>query len=429
MENMSYEEKKQMVEDTIEKYSRYINPALARYYKFAQLDTVEWSSSGTLVYDIFGEPYLDCLGGFGVFTVGRNHPRVVKAVREQLERLPLSTRALFNKQQADLAERIALVTPGNLQYSFFCNSGTEAVEGAIKLARMYTGRKKLVSAFDGYHGKTMGSLSVSGKDAYKKPFEPCVPETFQVPFNDEKAMEKAVDENTAAVILEPVQGEGGINLAREGYLARVKKLCERSGALLILDEVQTGLGRTGKMFACEHSGVVPDIMTLAKGLGGGVLPLGAFVSTAQIWEVFDENPYIHSSTLGGNPLACVAGLATLSIIEEEGLCEHSAEKGRYLLEKLEKIQNAFPQLITAVRGLGLMIGTEFPDSDVASLLGMEMAQRKVLVAYTMDNRKVIRFEPPLTVSYQELDTILERFTDALGSVQSIVEEIGGEEIG
>ncbi|HSV32337.1 MAG TPA: aspartate aminotransferase family protein, partial [Atribacteraceae bacterium] len=376
-------------------------------------------------YDIFGQPYLDCLGGFGVFTVGRNHPRVIKAVEEQLERLPLSTRTLFNKQQADLAEKLAQVTPGELQYSFFCNSGTEAMEGAIKLARLYTGRKKLISALDSFHGKTMGSLSVSGRDSYKKPFEPCIPETFQVPFNDIGAMARTVDRDTAAVILEVVQGEGGINIATPDYLPEVRAICQQNGCLLILDEVQTGLARTGTMFACEQYGIVPDIMTLAKGLGGGVLSLGAFISTAEIWKVFEDNPYIHTSTLGGNPLACTAGLVTLQIIEDEDLCTQAREKGRYLLERLRSIQADFPEIIRDVRGMGLMIGIEFPDSDVSSLLAMEMAQRKVLVAYTLDNRKVIRFEPPLTVSREEMDTILVRFTESLKVVRSIIEEIGG----
>lgn len=421
---LSFEEKKKIVEETIEKYMKYLNPGLARLYKFANLTTVEWRGEGAKVFDIFGEAYIDCVGGFGVFNVGRNHPRVVARVLEQLQLLPLSSRTLFNKHQADLAEMLAQVTPGNLQYSFFCNSGAEAVEGALKLARMYTGRKKFVSALGGFHGKTFGALSVSGREIYKRPFEPLLPGTEQVPFNDLEAMEKAVDEDTAAVILEPIQGEGGVILPSPEYLRGVREICTKKGALLILDEVQTGLGRTGKMFACEHYGVVPDIMTLAKGLGGGVLPLGAFISTAEIWKVFEENPLMHSSTLGGNPLSCVAGIETLKILQEENIPAQAAEKGTYFLDRLKALQEEFPDIIREVRGLGLLIGMELFAEDAASLLAMEMAQRRVLVVYTLNNPKVIRLEPPLTITYEEIDIVFSALYESLAGVRAIIQEVG-----
>ena len=419
------EEKAKMVEETIEKYMKYVNPGFARLCKFANLATIEWEGRGAQVFDIFGRAYLDCIGGFGVFNVGRNHPRVVERAVEQLRRLPLSTRTLFNKQQADLAEMLAKITPGDLQYSFFCNSGAEAVEGALKLARLYTGRKKLVSCLNSFHGKTMGALSVSGREVYKKPFEPLLPETYQVPFDDLESMEKMVDEETAAVIVEPVQGEGGVNIPSSDYLPGVREICNRHGALLIIDEVQTGLGRTGKMFACEHWSVVPDIMTLAKGLGGGILPLGAFMSTATIWKVFEENPLLHSSTLGGNPLACAVGLETLKILQEENIPRQAQEKGDYFLGKLRAFQITFPELIKEVRGMGLLIGMEFFDPDVASLLAMEMAERMILVAYTLNNPRVIRFEPPLTISFEEMDRVMRALEESLLCVRKIVEEVNG----
>lgn len=416
-------EKEKIVEETIEKYMKYVNPGFARLCKFANLATVEWEGKGAKVFDIFGRAYIDCIGGFGVFNVGRNHPRVVERAIEQLQRLPLSTRTLFNKQQADLAEMLAQIAPGNLQYSFFCNSGAEAMEGALKLARLYTKRRKFVSCINSFHGKTMGALSVSGRDVYKKPFEPLLPETCQVPFNDLEAMSAVIDQDTAAVIVEPIQGEGGINVAIPEYLPGVRELCDRYGALLIIDEVQTGLGRTGKMFACEHYGVVPDIMTLAKGLGGGLLPLGAFVSTAEIWKVFEDNPLLHSSTLGGNPLACAVGLETLKVLQEENIPLQAREKGEYLIGKLQGFQQNFPELITEVRGMGLLIGMEFFDSDIASLLAMEMAERMVLVAYTLNNPRVIRFEPPLTITYKEMDQVIQAMAESLQEVRKIVEEL------
>ncbi|MGQ9473635.1 MAG: aspartate aminotransferase family protein [Candidatus Caldatribacteriaceae bacterium] len=419
------EEREKIVSETIQKYMKYVNPSFARLCKFANLATVEWKGKGAKVFDIFGRAYIDCIGGFGVFNVGRNHPRVVQKAIEQLERLPLSTRTLFNKQQADLAEMLAQITPGDLQYSFFCNSGAEAIEGALKLARLYTGRKKFVSCLNSFHGKTMGALSVSGRDVYKKPFEPLLPETYQVPFDDLEAMEKAIDENTAGVIVEPVQGEGGINISSPHYLKGVREICTRKGALLIVDEVQTGLGRTGKMFACEHYGVVPDIMTLAKGLGGGIVPLGAFISTAEIWKVFEENPLLHSSTLGGNPLACAVGLETLKVLQEEEIPLRAHQKGEYFLGRLRRLQDDFPDLIKDVRGIGLLIGMEFFDSDIASLLAMEMAERMVLVAYTLNNPRVIRLEPPLTISQEEIDQVEEAMKESLQGVKKIIEEVSG----
>lgn len=424
VENLTQEEKKQLVEETIDKYLKFLNPGFARLCKFANLNTIEWRGEGARVFDIFGESYIDCLGGFGVFNVGRNHPRVIEAVKRQLDRLPLSTRTLFNKQQADLAEKLAEVTPGRLQYSFFCNSGAEAVEGAIKIARFYTGRKKLISAVNSFHGKTMGALSVSGREIYKKPFEPLVPETFQVPFDDLLAMERAVDQQVAAVILEPIQGEGGIIIPDQNYLKEVQAICQRSGALLILDEVQTGLGRTGKMFASEHFEVAPDIMTLAKGLGGGVLPLGAFIANPEIWEVFEENPLVHSSTLGGNPLACVAGLATLDILIEEEIPKKAGEKGEFLLRELRKLKEQFGGLIQDVRGRGLLIGMEFSHPDIASFLTMELGARKVLVAYTLNNPQVVRLEPPLTISYEEIEKVLLALRQSLEVVGEMVKEVG-----
>jgi len=294
------------------------------------------------------------------------------------------------------------------------------------LARFYTGRKKLISAENSFHGKTMGSLSISGRDVYKKPFLPGLPEVFQVPFNDVDAMKQIVDKETAAVILEPIQGEGGIVVPSPEYLKQVKTICEKQGALLILDEIQTGLGRTGKLFACEHFDVIPDIMTLAKGLGGGVLPIGAFISTAEIWKVFEDNPFIHTSTLGGNPLSCIAGIETLKILQEENIPELTWVKGQNLLKRLREIQDKSEGMIQDVRGMGLLIGIQFGDPDIASLIAMEMAQRHVLLAYTLNNPNVIRIEPPLTISYEELDIVLSRLTESLVSVRGVLDEIGGK---
>ena len=269
---------------------------------------VEFRDEGVYTYDTTGKRYLDCLGGYGIFNVGHRHPKVIAAVKAQLDQVCLHSQDLLNPWAGHLARQLASIAPGDLKYSFFCNSGSEAVEGAIKLARLYSKKTEIISTRNSYHGVSLGALSATGRDVFRKPFEPLLNGFVHVPFGDIKAMEAAITDQTAAVILEPIQGEGGINVPYEGYLRKVRQLTKKRGVLLILDEVQTGMGRTGRMFACDHEGVVPDIICLAKALGGGVMPIGAFTATAQIWSAFSENPLLHSSTFGGNELACAAGL-------------------------------------------------------------------------------------------------------------------------
>lgn len=414
------------VEETAELYRRYLNPTLPNLLRFMGYGAVAVSARGMIVTDSAGEEWLDFLGGLGVFSLGHSHPRVVAAVREQLERLPLTVPILFNRPQAELAEQLAAITPGRIQYSFFCSSGTEAVEGALKLARVVTGRQGIVSAERAYHGKTLGSLSASGRDLYKKPFEPLVPGFKQVPFGDIDALEAAVGDDTAAVILEPIQGEGGVILPPPEYLPRVREICTARGALLIADEVQTGLGRTGKLFAVEHYGVEPDILCLAKALGGGVMPLGAFCATPELWEPFGPSPWLHTSTFGspgGNPMACAAGLAALTVVKEERLVERAAKMGAYFLQQLQEIQREFPTVIASARGKGLLLGLEFHDADVAGLVIAGMARRRVIVAYYLSNPRVFRFEPPLIVERAQIDRAVAAFRESIADALSLLEGV------
>jgi putrescine aminotransferase len=336
--------------------------------------------------------------------------------------MPLGTRTFFSGAQAILARKLADIAPGNLQYSFFSNSGTEAVEAALKIARIATGRTDFVSAVGGYHGKSMGSLAATGREKYRKPFEPMVPGYVHVPFGELDAAAAAVTDHTAALIIEPLQGEGGIVTAPNGYLTGLRKLCTERGILLIADEVQTGMGRTGKMFACEHEGVVPDILTLAKALGGGVMPIGVTMSTPEIWDrAFGENPLIHTSTFGGNPLACVAAGAAIDVILEEDLCAKAAARGARLIAGLRSVQAELPQALAAVRGMGLMIGVEFAVKDVAELTINGMARRGVIAAYTLNNPNVIRFEPPLIVTEAEIDTAVAAFGESVREAAAMLE--------
>jgi putrescine aminotransferase len=402
-----------ILEQTYAKYMQYVNPGLAQLMKFADFG-VEMYAEGMYVYDHTGRAYLDFLGGYGTFALGHRHPRVVEAVKAQLDKMPLSSKVFFSALVADFCEALAKVLPGDLQYSFLCNSGTEAVEGALKIARKYTGKHKFIATVGGYHGKSMGSLSATGREQYRQPFYPLVPGFVHVPFGDADAAAREMDEDTAGIIVEPIQGEGGIFLPGDDYLPRLRELCTERNALLIVDEVQTGLGRTGKMFAVQHWEVQPDIMTLAKALGGGVVPSGAFSATPQIWEkAFGDNPLIHTSTFGGNPLACAAGIATLQVLQEENLPARAAERGEQLLSGLSAVQQQYPDVVTQVRGKGLMVGVEFGNEDVAKLVIGGMTRRGVIAAYTLNNPRVIRFEPPLIVSAEQIDTAVSVFAESV----------------
>jgi len=410
-------------ECVFEQYCAHVNPGLAALVKFMGFDAVEDSARGAIIRDTQGNEYIDCLGGFGALSLGHNHPKVVAAVRAQLDRMPLSSKILLNPCQASLCQRLAEITPGDLQYSFICNSGAEAVEGALKLARVATGRTGIIGAVGGFHGKTFGALSASGRDVYRKPFEPLVPGFSHVPFGDARAMRRVVTSQTAAVILEPIQGEAGVILPPDDYLPAVREICDAAGALLILDEVQTGLGRTGSLFACEHYGVTPDIMALAKALGGGVMPIGAFIARPQLWEVFRDNPLLHSSTFGGNPLACAAALAAIDAIIDERLSERARDLGERALRRLADLRQRFPSAVSEVRGRGLLIGVEFAHEDIAGLVIAGLAQRRIIAAYTLNNPRVIRLEPPLMIETEILDHVISALGEAVESTVGLLQDV------
>ncbi len=409
------------VDETIEKYRRYVNPGLANLMEFVGFHAVEWDGDGAIVRDSTGQEYLDFLGGYGVFALGHAHPAVVAAVQAQAARMPLSSRVLFNRPMADLAEQLAAITPGDLQYTFFCNSGTEAVEGALKLARLATGKTQIIGTVGGFHGKTYGGLSASGRDVYKTPFAPMIPEFTHVAFGDVQAVADALTAQTAAVIVEPVQGENGVIVPPDDYLPALRALCTTHGVLLIFDEVQTGFGRTGALFGCNHWDVAPDIMTMAKALGGGVMPIGAFSATAEVWKAFEPNPLLHSSTFGGNEMACAAGLATIKVLLEEDIPAKAAILGEELLAGLRAVAAKYPGTITEVRGKGLLIGVEFTDRDIAALLIAGFAQQRILAAYTLNNPCVIRFEPPLIITREQIARVLTAFDSAVAGVMELLE--------
>jgi putrescine aminotransferase len=401
---------------------RYLNGSLARLMRFMGLDSVEWEGEGALLRDVRGKTYIDC-SGFGVFFHGHSHPRVVRAVQEQAARLAMSSRLLPSAPAATLARMLAEVTPGDLRYTFFCNSGTEAVEGAIKLARAYTGRSGIVAAEGAFHGKTLGALTVNGSPFYRQPFEPLLPGVRRVPFGDAAALAAAVDEDVAAVILEPIQGEAGVIIPPDDYLAAARAACDRVGALLILDEVQTGIGRTGTMFCCEQYGVVPDILCMAKSLGGGVMPIGAFTARPDVWQPFDENPFLHSSTFGGNPLACAAGIAALEAIREEDLLARARERGAQMLAGLQRIAAAHPAVVPEVRGRGLLIGLDLADEGLGGVFMAALLDRGVLPTISLNKLHVVRLLPPAVITAEQVEQVLEAVEAAVATADSVRAEL------
>jgi putrescine aminotransferase len=409
--------------EVVERYRRHVNAGLASLFEFMGFEAVEWEADGSTIWDAEGRDYLDLLAGFGALALGHRPAAVVAAVTDQLARMPLSSRVLLSKPVADLAAELAAILPGDIEKSFFCNSGAEAVEGALKLARLHTGRPGVVATEGGFHGKTLGALSVSGREVYRAPFAPLVPEVAHVPFGDRDALATAVGSETAAVIVEPIQGEGGVIVPPDDYLPAAREICERAGALLIADEVQTGLGRTGAMFACEHSDVVPDIVCLAKALGGGVMPLGAFSSTPQVWACLEENPLLHSSTLGGNPLACAAGLAAIEEITGNDLPARAARLGDRVLNRLRELQAAHNDVVADVRGRGLLTGVQFRDADVAALVIAGLAQRRVIAAYTLNNPEVVRIEPALTIPEADLDRGISALGESVEQAKGLLAQL------
>lgn len=419
---MDVAERRRLVEDTYRKYAQFLNPGVAKLLRLGG-ENVEWEAEGAIVRDIEGKEYLDFSGGPAVFILGHRHPRVVRAVIDQINRMPLSVRAMARPPEADLAALLAEVTPGDLQYSFFCHSGSEANEGALKLARLATGKPGIIATEGAFHGKTMGALSASGREKYRQPFEPLVPGFRHVPFGDADALAEAIDPQTAAFIVEPIQGEAGVRIPPPDYLGQVREICDRRGVLLIVDEVQTGMGRTGRMWACEHAGVTPDVLTTAKGLGGGVMPIGAFTARPHLWARMIADPLLHSSTTGGNQVACAAGVATIRTILEENLLPRATEMGDLLQGRLRGLQRRHPALIRDVRGVGLLIGVEFPDADTALMAAAWCLTHGVIVYFSLNERSVLRIAPPLIITPEQVDLGAQRMDAALTEVEQLLAEV------
>ena len=407
---MDYEKmKKQALAD----FAEYVGPMKARTMKNAGLDIIEGRREGASVWDLTGKKYIDCQTGSGIMNVGRHNREIAQALKDALDTLDIGVFLLCSKQKADLAKKLAEITPGDLKCTIFGTGGGEANDAALKLARGYTMKKEIIYAQKAYHGHTGFALSAIGRDAYKEPFEPLIPGFKMVPFGNAQAVRDVFTKDTAAVILEPIQGEGGINLPPEGYLQEVRKICDEHEALLILDEIQTGFARTGKMFASEHWGVVPDIMTVAKSLGGGIYPISATIFKEELMDFFVPHPFIHLSTFGGSDLGCIVGLAVIDYIEKNHLAENAARMGDRFRAGFDRFLKAYPDLLLEVRQMGLMIGLQYTNSSIGPRLTKKLADRGVIAVYTGNDPAICRFMPPLVITPEEVDFVLNALEDSM----------------
>lgn len=396
--------------EVLDIYRRHLSKGRARLASLTGA-AMEVASEGSRVWDSEGNEYLDC-GGYGVFILGHRHPRVVEAVIEQIRRHPMATRLLLEPVAAKAAAALVATTPPGLERVHFVNSGAEATETAIKLARAH-GKHRLISAIGGYHGKTTGALAVTAKPLYQDPFRPLLP-AEHVPYGDADALERVLaGGEPACVILEPMQGEGGAVLPPPGYLARVQRLCAEHGAMFVLDEIQTGLGRLGTWWGADTEDVRPDVLLVGKNLSGGVIPVAAAVATPQAYAPFDKDPFLHTSTFAASPVAMAAAAAAVAAIRDEDLVERARTLG---LELLDRLHSALAPLlgdtVVDIRGRGLLLGIEMRDEGAAGELVLHLMESGLLVNHSLNAQRVVRLTPPAVLTPADLDRITDTFTSA-----------------
>jgi len=377
---------------------------------FAKRPVVITRGKGALVWDINGKEYVDCMGSYGVALLGHSHPKVVEAVCKQAETLISCHASLYNNKRTEFLQKLMSITPKGLNKAFLSNSGAESVECALKLARKFTGKPEIIAAMGAFHGKTMGALSATWDKKYREPFQPLVPEFKHVPPDNLEKLSQAITDKTAAILIEPIRGEGGVRIPPEGFLQGLREICDEKDVLLILDEVQTSFGRTGRLFACEHWGVTPDVMCLAKPFAGG-LPIGITVAKENIMSSFKVGD--HSSTFSGSPLVCAAACAAINVLVEDKLTERAAVLGGYFKARLEELQAKY-KIVKEVRGLGLMLGVELR-YDVRNII-LKTMDRGVLILDA--GRNVLRFLPPLVVEKEQIDKTISVLDEMIGEEEN-----------
>jgi len=417
-------EMEKFIEETRNNFDNHINPGFLEYRKSAGGDqmAMEWMAKGDTFTDLHGKEYIDCLGGFGAFNCGHRHDTVLTAVKNQLDKQPLSSAELIDANRSLLARILADVTPGDLQYTFFTSSGTEAVECGLKMATLATGRHYFVAFKNDFHGKTHGALSLTSKEHFRGPFLPLLQGARFAPFGDVDYLEKMLDvmefigELPAAIVYEPIQGEGGVIVPPDDFIPAIRRLCDKYDIMMIADEVQVGMGRTGYLFATDYNNLAPDILCLGKSISGSVVPLSACVCTERAFRGMFPDPLLHSTTTGGNPLATSAGIAAFNVILSEDLCG-KARKGEQLFRAgIEPLMKKYPELLVDFRGRGLMLCMEFCDGDKGYEVVFEAFNRRLLLSGSLINARTIRIEPPLNITEEHIKEAIAILDESMGIV-------------
>lgn len=403
--------------DIFKFYSQFISSTYPAFLKRLGLNKTAIKAEGATITDSKGKTYIDCVAGYGLFNLGHNHPFIIQTLINQLKKKQQFTRPFITEPQIKLAKLLAEITPDDLTCSFLCNSGSEAIDSAIKLSRLCQKKSQIIAAENSFHGYTFGALSATGISAFKSSFEPLVPKIIHVPFNDSKALQKAITSDTAAILLEPIQHEAGIYMATKRYLNDVREICDKNDILFILDEIKTGLGKTGYMFACEYYQIVPDIMVVGKSLGGGLIPIGAIIGKTKYWKKLALSFPMSASSFAGNILACTAAISTIKILKDSSLIEDCAEQGLFLLRKLNQIHKKFPKIIKSVKGLGLLIGMETSSPKMAFNISKNMINKGVLIFQAFGNPSVLMVEPPLIITSIQINKFLKALKETCENIE------------
>ena len=406
-----------------ELYEEFISSTYPSFLKKFGLAKIAVKAEGVIITDSLGKNYIDCVGGYGLFNIGHNHPKIIRDIITQLNKKQLFTKPLITEIQVRLAKLLSEITPGDLNCSFICNSGSEAIDSAIKLARLQSGKKQIITAENSFHGYTFGALSATGILSFKRLFSPLIPEITHVPFGDVEALRKAISPDTSAVLLEPVQHEAGIAVPPDDYFLKVRRICDDNEIILILDEIKTGFGKMGCMFACGELEVVPDILVVGKSLGGGMVPIGALIAKKSLWKKFSLSFPMSASSFAGNTLACRAALSTIEILQQEGLLTECKKKGEIFIQELKKFVEKYPDIVKDVKGKGLLLGLEIVSSKKAFELSKEMISKGVIVLPAFGDPSVIMIEPPIVISFEQIQIVLEAFDIACKRICSFNKEI------
>lgn len=425
--DLTAEERETIQKDSIDNFNNHVNPGWLVYRKSMSTDAalVEWTDTEEHFTDLNGNDFIDCLGGFGIYTCGHRNPEIVKYVKAQLDKYALHSQELVDPLRGYLAKLVSMITPGDLKYCFFTNGGAESVEMALKLARLATGGKYYISTIGAFHGKSYGAISMGGKAAYREDYLPMIQQVQHVKYGDAEAIDVAIEnlvavgEKVAGVIVEAIQGEAGVIIPPKGYMKAVREICDKYGIAMIVDEIQTGMGRTGTMWRCDAEDVVPDIMTFGKAFGGGVMPITGIIARPNVWpEKLIDNPWILGSpTFGGNPLACSAAIATIAYMLENDIPQQCKEKGDYFMKKLNDLMAKYPTVLKAVRGEGLLICMDFPAAEVGYAVVKGLFSRHVMTSGTLVNAHAVRIEPPAVIKYETIDIVIEKLEESIIDVK------------